>query len=491
MRRDKRLYTGTITVIAEVLTGLVIYDIYDDWIIDGHGLQLAMFENSVPLAVGLVLCYLPYWMHTNANREQAATMTKWTVLGLGGFVLITGWVTSIQIFEQELQPLIVLTHTAVGGAVAGGLVGYNVAKRDEIKEAIETEKQRFESLFSNAPSAVADLQYTDRKPVVQRANTAFEELLGYTSEDASGESLFDIVPLADESTEKTISAHVSRGEIYQGGITVQRENDVGYYKLRVIPYEVGKKGERAYALYTDVTELNKTKRELEESVTQLEKSNDRLQQFAYIASHDLQEPLRMVSGYMSLLESEYKEELDDEAQEYIEFAVDGADRMIQMVDGLLAYSRIRTEGKEFAEVHAETTFQEVTRDLAVRIEESGATVTHDELPALHADKAQLRQLFQNLIENAIDHGGESPEIHVSSQQYDNRFVFSVSDDGPGIPEPQQEKIFDLFKQGSRSESNTGIGLAICDRIAGRHDGEIWVESDVGEGTTVYFSIPRS
>ena len=227
--------------------------------------------------------------------------------------------------------------------------------------------------------------------------------------------------------------------------------------------------------------------DLEQTVQRLEASNDRLQQFAYVASHDLQEPARMVSSYMSLLESEYGDELDEEAQEYMDFAVDGADRMQAMIDGLLDYSRVETNAEEFSETDASAVFAETLTDLNLLIEERDATVTHDDLPTVHADRSQLGQLFQNLVENAIQHGGDG--VHVGAQIREDAVVFSVEDNGEGIPENRQDRIFDIFEQGSRDDEGTGIGLAVCDRIVSRHGGEMWVESTEGEGTTFYFSIP--
>ena len=242
------------------------------------------------------------------------------------------------------------------------------------------------------------------------------------------------------------------------------------------------------------TALEDMKRDLEQAIAQLErtverleKSNERLQQFAYVASHDLQEPARMVSSYVSLLDAEYGDELDEEAQEYMDFAVDGADRMQDMIDALLDYARIQTEAEEFTAVDAGTVLSETVTDLGLLIDERDATVTHDDLPAVHADRAQLGQVFQNLVENAIQHGGK--EIHVGAEQSDDEVVFAVSDDGDGIPERQQDKIFEIFEQGSRDDEGTGIGLAVCDRIVSRHGGQMWVESAEGEGTTFYFSIP--
>lgn len=404
-------------------------------------------------------------------------------------LFVVGWITAFQAFERQFRPLFVLVHSIVGGAVAGTVVGYDIADRQHTGSDLETEKQRFEALFENAPSAMVDLRYDDGNASIQRANPEFEETFGHASVDIETKNLFDVLSLADDTVETAVAEHVERGAVYEKEVSLEG-NSGRHYKLRVIPYTVGKTGNRAYALYTDVTDLRETKRELEATVERLEASNDRLQQFAYIASHDLQEPARMVSSYMRLLEAEYGDELDGEAREYIEFASEGADRMQEMIDGLLRYSRVRTDAEAFGDVPVDEVLESVRQDLSIRIEEAGASITTGELPVVDGDRQQLRQVFQNLLENAIDHGGPEPEIQVDCTARPEEYVFSVSDDGPGIPETQQQRVFELFKQGDRGADGTGIGLAICDRIVARHGGTIWVESDHEEGTTFFFSIPR-
>jgi light-regulated signal transduction histidine kinase (bacteriophytochrome) len=231
------------------------------------------------------------------------------------------------------------------------------------------------------------------------------------------------------------------------------------------------------------------RQEMEETLQELERSNERLQQFAYVASHDLQEPLRMISSYVDLLAEEYEGELDDEADEYIAFAVDGAERMQDMVDGLLDYSRVRSQAAEFTTVDTDRLFGEVRQDLAVLVDDHDATVTADDLPPVRADRDQLAQVFRNLVENAVEHGGEAPSVHVSGERRDGEVVFSVADDGPGIPPGQQAGIFELFEQRDRDSSGPGMGLAICDRIVARHEGRLWVESAAGEGATFYVALP--
>jgi signal transduction histidine kinase len=161
--------------------------------------------------------------------------------------------------------------------------------------------------------------------------------------------------------------------------------------------------------------------------------------------------------------------------------------MQDMIDALLDYSRVRTDAAAFTETNAEEVYSETLADLGLLIDEHDVTVSADDLPTVEVDRNQLGQLLQNLIENAIQHGGS--EIHIGATQHEDEVVFSVSDDGPGIRDSQQERIFEIFEQGSRDDEGTGIGLAICDRIVSRHDGEMWVESAEGEGTTFYFSIP--
>ena len=243
----------------------------------------------------------------------------------------------------------------------------------------------------------------------------------------------------------------------------------------------------------DITERKRRERELERVRAQLEQSNEELQQFAYVVSHDLQEPLRMVSSYMSLLDAEYADELDEDAREYVEFAADGAERMKSLIDGLLAFSRVETHGDEMAAVDASAALSDATQALAMKIEETDTTIDAESLPTVTADRAQLSRVFQNLVENAIKytHDGD-PEIAVRGARRDDEYVFAVEDNGVGIPPDEQEEIFGIFERGADApEDGIGIGLAICRRIVDRHGGEMWLESAENEGTTMYFSLAVS
>jgi len=233
---------------------------------------------------------------------------------------------------------------------------------------------------------------------------------------------------------------------------------------------------------------------LKEKTEELARSNQDLEQFAYVASHDLQEPLRMVTSYVQLLAQRYKDKLDSDADEFIGFAVDGAIRMWKLINDLLTYSRVGTRAKELEPTDCETVLNQSLNDLKVAIEERGAVVTHDPLPTVMADHPQLGQLFQNLIGNAIKfRGNEPPRVHVSASRNDNGWTFSVRDNGIGIAPEYAERIFIIFQRlhGWKEYAGTGIGLAICKKIVERHGGRIWVESEVGKGTTFYFTLPAS
>ncbi|MFH1851393.1 MAG: ATP-binding protein [Candidatus Neomarinimicrobiota bacterium] len=242
---------------------------------------------------------------------------------------------------------------------------------------------------------------------------------------------------------------------------------------------------------TDITELKKTQHQLQEYATELERSNQELEQFAYAASHDLQEPLRMVTSYVQLLAREYSGRLDDEADLMIHFAVDGAKRMQGLIHGLLLYSRVGTQGKTFAVCNSGIVLDNTMKNLQLVIEESGARISSKKLPEIIADDVQLGQVFQNLIGNAIKfRGNEPPLIHISATKETAHWVFSVRDNGIGFAPEHSDRIFEIFQRLHPRDKypGTGIGLSICKRIVERHGGEFRVESAPGEGSTFSFSI---
>jgi signal transduction histidine kinase len=232
---------------------------------------------------------------------------------------------------------------------------------------------------------------------------------------------------------------------------------------------------------------------LAQYASELARSNAELEQFAYVASHDLQEPLRMVASFTQLLAKRYQDKLDQDAKEFINFAVDGATRMQTLINDLLAYSRVGIQGKPFKPTDGEAVLKMAVDNLARSIAQSGVIITHEPLPTICGDEVQLIQLFQNLIANAVKfHGQEPPRVHISARRQDGEWVFAVRDNGIGIAPEQQKRIFSIFQRlHHRSEyPGTGIGLAICKKIVERHGGKIWVESEVGRGATFYFTVKK-
>jgi signal transduction histidine kinase len=239
-------------------------------------------------------------------------------------------------------------------------------------------------------------------------------------------------------------------------------------------------------------QVQRAENQLRELNEELVRSNADLQQFAYVASHDLQEPLRMVASYTQLLARRYKGKLDGDADEFIGYAVDGATRMQRLINDLLAYSRVTSQGKAFAQVDCTLVLEGVLSTLRLAIEENHAVVTHDALPEVTADSGQLGQLFQNLVSNAIKfHGAEPPRVHVSVARRNDEWLFSVRDNGIGFDPQYADRIFVIFQRLHDREKypGTGIGLALCKKIVERHGGHIWVESQPGRGATFYFTVP--
>jgi PAS domain S-box-containing protein len=246
-----------------------------------------------------------------------------------------------------------------------------------------------------------------------------------------------------------------------------------------------------YGLMEDVSAQKGAEDELAQKTAELTRSNADLEQFAYVASHELQEPLRMVARYTEMLAQRYKGKLDADADRFIGYVSDGTRRMQQLIDDLLSYSRVGTRGRPFEATDAEAVLDEVLRQLKGPIEASGAVVTHDPLPTLAGDRAQVLQLFQNLLGNAIKfRREEAPRVHVSATRMGRDWVFAFQDNGVGIEARDAGRIFGVFQRAHAGDfEGTGIGLALCKRIVDRHGGRIWVESRPGEGSIFKFTLP--
>ncbi len=246
------------------------------------------------------------------------------------------------------------------------------------------------------------------------------------------------------------------------------------------------------ALLLDVTELKQAQNRLERDAQNLERSNLDLQQFAYVASHDLQESLRAVSSYCQLMEKHYSTQLDERAIRWLQFVVNGAQRMQTLVRDLLTYARIDNKAESWITVDSHAVCRLAIDNLSQLFAESGAQVTVGKLPVVWADATQLEALFQNLIGNAVKFRGERPpRVAITAQQVESNWLFAVCDNGIGIKPEFHERVFEIFKRLQSQERfpGTGIGLAICKRIVERYGGRIWVESQFGQGSTFYFTLP--
>ena len=383
---------------------------------------------------------------------------------------------------------------------AGNLRGFSkithdITERKRIEQALEEERTLLRSLIDTIPDHIYIKDLDGRYALDNIAHARFVGAKG--PEEVVGKSVFDCfpAPLAEEY------AAEDRNVLRTGQPLVNKEEEIvnraGYTRwVSTTKVPLRDRRESIIGLVCtsrDTTERKRAEERLQQTAAALEKSNAELQQFAYVASHDLQEPLRVVASYLQLLARQYRGKLDAEADNFIQRAVNGVKRMQTLIADLLAYSRVGAQAEALAKVDCAELVAQALADLEEAVKEQGAVVTHDPLPTVVADRSQITQLFQNLIGNALKfRSKEAPRIHVGATAQDGAWVFSVRDNGIGIDLQYAERIFLIFQRlHTRTEyPGTGIGLAICKKIVENHRGRIWVESQAGQGATFYFTIPQ-
>jgi len=359
---------------------------------------------------------------------------------------------------------------------------------------LQSAEARLSAIVDTAVDAILTI---DERGAVETLNPAAQRLFGYESSQVVGRNIEMLMPppYSDEHDEY-LARYLRTGEkriIGAGRDVTGLRADGSTFPLHLTVSEMTVRGRRMFTeIARDITPMKAAERALQERAEELARSNSELEQFAYVASHDLQEPLRMIASFTQLLARSDAGRRDAEAEEFMGYVIEGVSRMQALIDGLLRLSRVG-RGSDFAPVDCNVILEECLPGLRVAMEESGATVTWEELPKIRADALQIANLFQNLIGNAIkfQSAARTPHVHVSVKREAPAWVFRVRDNGIGIEQQYAARVFVIFQRlhGRDEYPGTGIGLALCKKIVERHGGTIWFESEPGQGTTFLFRIP--
>lgn len=371
--------------------------------------------------------------------------------------------------------------------------GNDITERKRAEDALAFEQYLLSSLMDNIPDSI---YFKDTESRFIRINKSMAALFGLDSpSDALGKTDFDFF-----TEEHARPAREDEQKVMESGqsiVGIEEKETWADGRVRwVSTTKVPLRDEHGnivgtYGISRNITMRKRAEERLKQTLEELERSNRDLEQFAYIASHDLQEPLRMISSFTQLLGRRYKGQLDESADEYIQFAVEGAKRMQKMLNDLLAYSRVSSSPQSLKPIDCESVFEQTIANLKLAVEDASAKVTHDPLPTVLADETQLIQLFQNLIGNALKfRNQDAPKIHISARRRDGRWAFTVSDNGVGIEPEHFDRVFQVFQRACKKSRypGTGIGLAICRKIVQRHGGRIHVESEPGKGSVFHFDL---
>jgi PAS domain S-box-containing protein len=388
-------------------------------------------------------------------------------------------------------------------------IARNISEKRKSEDKLRKSEEQFKTLFKEGPIPTFAFQKIEKDFILVDYNKAAVEFTGGDIKKLLGIKATKMYHEYPEILNYLNSCYLEKAKRsieYEYPITFANQLKHLLVKNTYIPPDLvlvhteditkRKEAEKKIKKYSDKLEelVKERTNQLEVTLKDLKRSNQELQQFAYVVSHDLQEPLRMVTSFMSLLQKRYSDKLDQNANDFIYFAVDGAKRMQELIKAVLKFSRVGTRGKEFMPTDMNIVLSDVKLNLARLIEDINASITNDPLPVIYADKSQMIQLFQNLISNGIKfHNEKYPKIHISTKLIESDWIFSVKDNGIGIDSKNFNRLFVIFQRLHKKNEykGTGIGLAICKRIVERHKGKIWVESELGKGSIFYFSIPSN
>jgi PAS domain S-box-containing protein len=413
------------------------------------------------------------------DRYLSTGVTK--VIGIGREVL--GLRKDGSTFPLEIA----VSQMNVQGEVMFTGILRNITERKKSDEQLR-------KLWRAVEQSLVSVIITDRDGLIEYVNPKFTEVTGYSFEEVRGQNpRFLKSGQTDAEVYETLWRTITNGGEWRGEFRNRKKNGELVWQSASISPVIDDRQVITHfvAVEEEITAAKQAQQLLESRARELARSNDELEQFAYVASHDLQEPLRMVASYLELLAERYEGQLDAKADKYIRYAVDGAARMKTLIDNLLEFSRLTSRGKPLEPVDLDAVLELAVKNLSKAIERTGAVVTHGTLPAVMGDSTQLVQLLQNLIGNAIKFcEGRAPKVHLEAQRRGGEWIVTVQDNGIGISPQYYERIFQIFQRlGSREKyAGTGMGLAICKKVVERHNGKIWVESRTGEGSTFSFTL---
>lgn len=437
---------------------------------------------------------------------SAIMLTPWLSHPKSPF-MVAGICTVLAIIGVIYSPGVNVVHsgsTIAGNAVANRLLSLfmiwaTALLTYQYRQGMEV-RLRLASIVESTHDAIIGQTL---KGQVTSWNNGAEQMFGYSPQESIGQFMTFLFPPGRIAEEKDILEKLHSGKQIKNFETIRRRKDGQDIPVALtISPIIDRRGKviGASKIARDISQQKELENllaiqnlTLASHAASLKQSNEDLEQFAYIASHDLQEPLRTIHGFTQLLGERYKDQLDDQGKEFIGFVTDGANRMQTLIQDLLKYSRIQAQELNPVPVNGEDVLNETLEHLRMVIEDTHASITHDLLPVIQTDRSHFQHLLQNLITNAIKfHGPDPPRIHLSAQERASEWLFSVHDNGIGVGSEYSDRIFLPFKRlHTRDEyQGTGIGLAICKKIMERRGGRIWVESEAGQGSTFFFTFPK-